>query len=144
MDDGLRHKIKQVLDLMKNLSLNLLVNARNVQGHGRKANHPNGDGGQGNGGKRWRNMPTCYSCGEIGHINHLCNKTKRMGGDMYPLPAHFPNWSNDFGIEIKMDKVGSSRLTAKEKGNTKVLSVIKLEKIEPMEDPVVMTIRRGK
>ena len=34
MDDGLRQEMKKVVDLMKNL-----------QGHGRQANQPNGDGG---------------------------------------------------------------------------------------------------
>ena len=59
---------------------------------------------------------------------------------MYLLPTQLPNRSNNFGIEIKGDKVGPSRLTSEEKGKTNVLSVLKLEKIEPLEDPMVMPI----
>ena len=56
-DDGLQQEMRQVVDLMKNLSLNLLSNVGN-QGRGRSSNQPNGNGGQGNGGRKWRNMPT--------------------------------------------------------------------------------------
>ena len=59
---------------------------------------------------------------------------------MWPVLAQFPNRSNNFGIKIKGDGESSSRLTIKEKGKTKVLNVVKLEKIEPMEDPMVMPI----
>ena len=44
-DDGLRQDMKQVVDLMKNLSLNLLSNVGNAQGHGRQGNQSNGEGG---------------------------------------------------------------------------------------------------
>ena len=56
-DDGLRQEMRQVVGLIKNLSLNLLSNVGNVQGHGRLANQPGNDGGQKN-GRRWRNVPT--------------------------------------------------------------------------------------
>ena len=93
LDDGLKQEMRQVVDLMKNLSLNLLSNARNAQGHGRQANQFNGDNGQGktgnglNNGRGWRKVPTCYNCGELGHISPQCDKPSRMGGDMYPLPT---------------------------------------------------------
>ena len=138
-NDGLRQEMRQVVDLMKNLSLNLLSNVEN-KGCGKSSNQPNGNSGQGNGGRKWKNMPTCYNCGEIGCINLLCNKPTRMGGDMYPFPAQLTNRSNDFGIETRENKARSSKLTSKEKGKTKVPSVVKLEKIEPVEDPVVMPI----
>ena len=85
-------------------------------------------------------MPTCYNCTKMGHINPLCSKPKRMEGDMYPLPAQLPNRSKDLGTEMRGDEARSSKLTAKEKGKTKVLSIVKLEKIEPVEDLVVMPI----
>ena len=88
--------MKQVVDLMKNLSLNLLNGAGNGRRGGRQSNQPNGDSGQANGGRRWRNMPTCYNCGELGHISPQCDKPPRMGRDMYPLPTQLPNRSNDY------------------------------------------------
>ena len=128
---------------MKNLSLNLLSNVEN-QGRGRSSNQPNGNNGQGNGGRKWRNMPTCYNYAEIGHISPLCNKAKRMGGDMYPLPTQLPNRANDFAIEIKGDKAGpSQRFTAEEKGKTKVLNIGGLEKIGESEEPVVILIGKN-
>ena len=49
------------------------------------------------------------------------------------------NRSSDFGIEIRGDEAGSSRLTVEEKGKTKVLSMVRLEKCGS-KDPVVMPI----
>ncbi|MCO5600707.1 hypothetical protein L7F22_054822 [Adiantum nelumboides] len=69
-EDGLRQDMRQVVDLMKNFSLNLLSNARNPHGQGRQFNQTNNNGGQNSGGgKRWKNVPTCYNCGELGHIS---------------------------------------------------------------------------
>lgn len=54
-DDGLRQDMRQVVDLMKYLSLNMLGNVGNNQGLARFANQPGGEGqprngvGQGNG-----------------------------------------------------------------------------------------------
>ena len=78
--------------MMKNLSLNLLSNAQNSRGHDRPSNQANrggmarNSGGQ-NAGRNWRFPPTCYNCGELGHISPQCDKPPRMGGDMYPLPS---------------------------------------------------------
>ena len=58
---------------------------------------------------------------------------------MYPLPAQLPHRLSDFSIEIRGDKARSSRFTTKEKGKTKVLSVVRLEK-SGSKDPVVMPI----
>ncbi|MCO5604219.1 hypothetical protein L7F22_058382 [Adiantum nelumboides] len=140
-DDGLRQDMRQVVDLMKNLSLNLLSNAGNHHGQGRQFNQTNSSGGQNSGGgKRWKNVPTCYNCGELGHISPQCDKPKRLGGDMYPLPTQLPNRSSDYGIEIKGDETGLSRFTTKENGKAKVLSVVKLEKTSVLEDSLVMPI----
>ena len=97
-DDKLRQDTRQVVELMKNISLNLLGNA---QSRGRQFNQPNGDNGQGrsggdsNNGRGWKKIPTCYNCGDLGHIIPQCDKPPRMGGDMYPLLAQLPNRSND-------------------------------------------------
>ena len=56
---------------------------------------------------------------------------------MYPLPVQLPNRSNDFGIEIRGDEAGPSKLTAEDKGKRKVLSVVHLEK-SGSKDPMVM------
>ena len=137
--------MRQMVDLMKDLSLNMLGNAGNNRGRARFANQPGGEGqskngaGQGN-GRGWRQMPTCYNCGELGHIIPQCDKPPRMGGDMYPLlPAQLPNRSNDYGIEIKGEE-DSSDLTTADKGKTKVLSVVGLEKVVANEDPLVMPV----
>ena len=58
---------------------------------------------------------------------------------MYSLLAQFPNRPNEFGIEIRGDEAGHSKLTAKEKGKTKVLSVVRLEK-SGSKDLVVMPV----
>ncbi|MCO5584217.1 hypothetical protein L7F22_038141 [Adiantum nelumboides] len=64
-DDGLRQDMRQVVDLMKNLSLNLLSNTENHHDQGRKFNQTNNNGEQNSGGgKRWKNVPTCYNCGD--------------------------------------------------------------------------------
>ena len=103
---------------------------------GRQPNQPTNDGTN---GKSLRQTQTCYNCGELGHISPHCDKPPRQGGDMYPLPAQLPNRSNDYGIEIRGDEAGPSKLTAEEKGKTKVLSVVRLEK-SGSKDPVVMPI----
>ena len=46
---------------------------------------------------------------------------------MFPLPSTLPDRSRDYAVEIKGDE-GSSGLTAEEKGKTKVINVITLEK----------------
>ncbi|RYA83941.1 hypothetical protein DD594_26725, partial [Enterobacter cloacae complex sp. 4DZ1-17B1] len=88
-DDGLRQDMRQVVDLMKNLSLNMLGQVGINRGRGRFANQPGGEerprNGAGQSNSRfWRQTPTCYNCGELGHISPRCDKPPRMGGDMYP------------------------------------------------------------
>ena len=90
--------MKQVVDLMKNLSLNLLNGVGIGCRAGRQSNQPT-NGGQN--GKSQRQTSTCYNFGELGHINPHCDKPPRQGSDMYLLLAQFLNSSNDYGIEIK-------------------------------------------
>ncbi len=143
-DDGLRQEVRQVVDLMKNLSLNFLGNA---QGRGRQYNQPANDGGQGrngsgsNSGRGWRKIPTCYNCGELGHISPQCDKPPRMGGDMYPLPAQLPNRANDYGIEIR-GEAGPSGLIVDEKGKAKMLNVVCLKRKTTVDEPMVMPVRK--
>ena len=90
---GLQKDMREVVDIMKNLSLNLFSNASANHGHKKPFNQPTDDHTQHkhnhgqSGGRAWRFTPTCYNCGELGHINPQCDKPPRMGGDMYPLPT---------------------------------------------------------
>ena len=95
MDYGLRQEMKQVVDLMKILNINLLNSVRNGCNGGRQSNQPKQHG------KSLRQTPTCYNCGELGHINLRCDKQPRQGRDMYPLRAQLFNRSNDYGIKVK-------------------------------------------
>ncbi|MCO5601450.1 hypothetical protein L7F22_055573 [Adiantum nelumboides] len=143
-DDGLRQDMRQVVDLIKNLSLNMIGNVGNNQVQGKFANQPRteerprNDVGQSN-GRIWRQTPTCYNCRELDHINPQCDKPPRMGGDMYPLPRQVLTRSNDYGIDIKGEE-GTSGLTQEEKGKTKVISVVTLENGARLEDTLVMPI----
>ena len=98
-DEGLKQEMRQVVDPMKNLSLNLMSVVGGNCSYGRQSNQPsggnngqnqNGSGSNSN-GRGWRKLPTCYNCGELGHISLQCDKPPRMGGDMYPLPTQLPN-----------------------------------------------------
>ena len=74
-NDGLRKDMREVVDLMKNLSLNLLGNTSANRGPRKPFNQATGDHSQHkhnhgqSGGKGWRFTPTCYNCGELGHIS---------------------------------------------------------------------------
>ena len=50
LDNGLRQEMRQVVDLFKDLSLNLLNDAKNGRGRERNENHAKGDGQPRNGG----------------------------------------------------------------------------------------------
>ena len=88
-DEGLKQEMRQMVDMMKDLSLSLLSNQRNGRGRERPSNQ-GGDGQPrpaGGGQRNWKYPPTCYNCGEVGHISPQCDKPPRMGGDVYPLPC---------------------------------------------------------
>ena len=59
------------------------------------------------------------------------------------MTTQLPNRSNDFAIEIKGDEAGPSRLTM-EKGKTKILNIVGLEKSEKCKDQVVMAVGKRK
>ena len=120
-NDGLWKEMKEVVDLMKNVSLNFLSNAGEKWVQKRHFNQPKSDHTQHkhnhgqSGGRGWQSTPTCYNCGGLGHIIPQCAKPPRMGGDMYPLLAQMPNKENDYDIQINGD-TGPSGLAQDKKG----------------------------
>ena len=106
VDDGVRQDIHQMVDLMKNLSLNLMSNTGGGRGRGhgyyqRGTNEGQIGGDSGHGfGRGCQYIPTCCNCGELGHKSFECDKPPHMGDDMYPLPNQIPNRSNDYAIDI--------------------------------------------
>ncbi|MCO5583404.1 hypothetical protein L7F22_037315 [Adiantum nelumboides] len=112
--------MQEVVGLMKNLSVHMMGGGRG-QGYGYGCGYGSNEcfaGGRGRGMDGRGDMFQCYNCGEWGHKSPQCDKSKRMGGDMFPLPSQIPSRAEDYGIEIK-GEVGPSGLTAEEKGKTK-------------------------
>ena len=131
VSDDIHQDLHQVVDMMKTLSINLMNQGGGQRGCGRGYNsynqgedHQSRSGGYGRGR---RPIPTCYNCGELGHISLDCPKPRRMGGDMYPLPSHIPNRANDYGIDLR-DEAGPSRLSAEDKGKAKIINIVIIEK----------------
>ncbi|MCO5556648.1 hypothetical protein L7F22_010199 [Adiantum nelumboides] len=118
--DTFRKEMQEVVGIMKNLSVHMMGGGRG-QGYGYGRGYGSNEcfaGGRGRGMAVRRDMFQCYNCGEWGHKNPQCDKPKRMGGDMFPLPSQIPCRAQDYGIEIK-GKSGPSGLTAEENGKTK-------------------------
>ncbi|MCO5579973.1 hypothetical protein L7F22_033840 [Adiantum nelumboides] len=105
---------------MKNLSVHMMGGGRDQgYGYGRAYGSNEGFvGGRGRGMAGRGDMFQCYNCGEWGHKSPQCDKPKRIGGDMFPLPSQIPSRAQDYGIEIK-GEAGPSGLTVEEKGKTK-------------------------
>ena len=77
-----------------------------------------------------RFIPTCYNCGELGHLRNQCTKPMRMGGDMYPLPQQIPNRANDYALDIRTNQgvnqaVNTGNQASTSGGN---VGVVRLEK----------------
>ncbi|MCO5590836.1 hypothetical protein L7F22_044811 [Adiantum nelumboides] len=63
----------------------------------------------------------------LGHKIPQCDNPKGMGVDLFPLPLQIPSHAQDYGIEIKKE-ARPSGLIDKEKGKTKVMSTVCLER----------------
>ncbi|MCO5603134.1 hypothetical protein L7F22_057281 [Adiantum nelumboides] len=127
--DTFRKEMQEVVGLMKNLSVHMMGGGRG-QGYGYRCGYGSNEGfagGRGRGMVGRGDMFQCYNCGQWGHKSPQCDKPKRMGGDMFPLPSQIPSRAQDFGIEIQ-GEAGPSGLTAEEKGKTKVVNIIRLDK----------------
>ncbi|MCO5555446.1 hypothetical protein L7F22_008991 [Adiantum nelumboides] len=131
----------EVVGLMKNLSVHMMGGGRGQgYGYGRGYGSNEGfSGGRGRGMAGRGDMFQCYNCGEWDHKSPQCDKPKRMGGDMFPLPSQIPSRAQDYGIEIK-GKAGPSGLTAEEKGKTKVVNIIRLDKGKDDINAMVMPV----
>ncbi|MCO5603805.1 hypothetical protein L7F22_057957 [Adiantum nelumboides] len=119
--DTFQKEMQEVFGLMKNLSVHMMGGGRG-QGYGYGCGYGSNEGfagGRGRGMAGRGDMFQCYNCGEWGHKSPQCDKPKRMGGDMFPLPSQIPSHAQDYGIEIK-GEAEPSGLTAEEKGKTKL------------------------
>ncbi|MCO5571326.1 hypothetical protein L7F22_025064 [Adiantum nelumboides] len=138
--DTFRKEMQEVVGLMKNLSVHMMGGGRG-QGYGYGRGYGNNEGfagGRGRGMAGRGDMFQCYNCGEGGHKSPQCNKPKRMGGDMFLLPSQIPSRAQDY-IEIK-GEAGPSGLTAEEKGKTKVVNIIRLDKGKDDINAMVMPV----
>ncbi|MCO5570854.1 hypothetical protein L7F22_024582 [Adiantum nelumboides] len=133
--------MQEVVGLMKNLSVHMMGGGRG-QGYGYRRGYGSNEGfagGRGRGMAGRGDMFQCYNCSEWGHKSPQCDKPKRMGGDMFPLPSQIPSRAQDYGIEIK-GEAGPSGLTAEEKGKTKVVNIIRLDKGKDDINAIVMPV----
>ncbi|MCO5602199.1 hypothetical protein L7F22_056327 [Adiantum nelumboides] len=139
--DTFRKEMQVVVGLMKNLSVHIMGGGRG-QGYGYGRGYGSNEGfagGRRRGMAGRGDMFQCYNCSEWGHKNLQCDKPKRMGGDMFPLPSQIPSRAQDYGIEIKGEAVPSG-LTAEEKGKTKVVNIIRLDKGKDDINAMVMSV----
>ncbi|MCO5604339.1 hypothetical protein L7F22_058504 [Adiantum nelumboides] len=133
--------MQEVVGLMKNLSVHMMGGGRG-QGYGYGRGYGSNDcfaSGKGRGMAGRGDMFQCYNCGQWGHKSPQCDKPKRMGGDMFPLPSQISSRAQDCGIEIK-GEAGPSRLTAEEKGKTKLVNIIRLDKGKDDINAMVMPV----
>ncbi|MCO5614979.1 hypothetical protein L7F22_069265 [Adiantum nelumboides] len=139
--DTFRKEMQEVVGLMKNLSVHMMGGGRGQgYGYGRGYGSTEGfAGGRGRGMAGRGDMFQWYNCGEWGHKSPQCDKPKRMGGDMFPLASQITSRAQDYGIEIK-GEARPSGLTAEEKGKTKVVNIIRLDKGKDDINAMVMPV----
>lgn len=77
-DKEMRRDMKKIVDLMKELSINMMNNGGRDRG-------PNGAKGCGRGSSRgyYVRPPSCFNCGDLVHYSNECNKPR----DMYYVPT---------------------------------------------------------
>ncbi|MCO5562374.1 hypothetical protein L7F22_016001 [Adiantum nelumboides] len=138
--DTFRKEMQEVVGLMKNLSVHMMGGGRG-QGYGYGCGYEGFASGRGTGMAERGDMFQCYNCGEWGHKSPQCDKPKRMGGDMFPLPSQIPSCAQDYGIEMKRE-AGPSGLTTEEKGKTKVVNIIRLDKGKDDINAMVMPVEK--
>ncbi|MCO5595239.1 hypothetical protein L7F22_049278 [Adiantum nelumboides] len=135
--------MQEVVGLMKNLSVHMMGGGRG-QGYGYGHGYGSNEGfvgGRIRGMVGRGDMFQCYNCGEWGYKSPQCDKPKRMGGDIFPLPSQTPSCAQDYGIEIK-GEAGPKGLTTEEKGKTKVVKIIQLDKGKDDLNAMVMPMEK--
>ncbi|MCO5560222.1 hypothetical protein L7F22_013833 [Adiantum nelumboides] len=138
-----------MMTMMQELRLNVLGGGGgHGRGRGRGVAQPyevqsNANLGRGQGAFEppRRFIPTCYNCGELGHIRTQCPRPIRMGGDMFPLPQQIPNRANDYALDIRGDQGAEQENQASTSGGH--VGIVRVEKKEADMMPLGKREREG-